>query len=358
MAEASVAASAPGRVNLIGEHTDYNDGFVLPTATPQRTRALLTPRPDRVVHASTANLEADRDASYRLGDERPGRGWLDYVQGVTHVLAQAGHRLGGFDLRLESDVPLGSGLSSSAALEISLLRALRQAFALDVDDLALARLGQRAENEFVGARVGIMDQMAAMFSDTTAALFLDTRSLEFRRVALPRDADLVVIHSGVVHRHAGNEYNARRADCERACQLLGVRALRDLTPDDLPRLDALPERIRRRARHVITENDRVVRFVRALEAGDVAQLGALLVASHASLRDDYEVSAPAVDLLVDVAREDDDVYGARITGGGFGGAVVLLARPGRGRAVGQRLLGPYAARSGEQPTLLIPDARG
>jgi galactokinase len=354
MPDHTFTASAPGRVNLIGEHTDYNDGFVLPTATPQRTRASLIRTADAIVRASTANIATDREGSYRLGHEAPGKGWLDYVQGVTHVLASAGYRLGGFDVKLESDVPLGSGLSSSAALEISLLRALCQAFALEIDDLTLARLGQRAENEFVGARVGIMDQMAAVFADTSAALFLDTRSLEFRRVPLPTNADLVVIHSGVIHRHADNEYNARRADCERACELLGVAALRDLTLADLPRLDALPERIKRRARHVITENDRVLRFVDALESGDVGQLGALFVASHRSLRDDYEVSAPAVDLLVDLAGADPDVYGARITGGGFGGAIVTLTRQDMGAAVGHRLLEAYTSRSGERPTLLIP----
>jgi galactokinase len=354
MAEREVAADAPGRVNLIGEHTDYNEGFVLPTATPQRTRVRLTPRTDDRVRAETAAHVSEPRAEFQLGHESPGRGWLDYVQGVARVAARAGLQLHGFDLHVASDVPVGSGLSSSAALEVSLLRALRDAFALDLDDLTLARLGQRAENEFVGAHVGIMDQMAATFADTSAALFLDTRSLRFERVALPSNADLVVIHSGVRHALAGGEYNQRRADCEEACRLLGVAALRDLTPADLPRLDALPDRIRRRARHVITEDDRVLRFVDALASDDLPTLGALLLASHASLRDDYEVSVPAVDRLVELAQADPDVYGARITGGGFGGAVVMLARQGRGRDVGQRLLGPYAEQTGEPPQLLVP----
>ena len=356
MAEREVVADAPGRVNLIGEHTDYNDGFVLPTATPQRTRVTLTPRHDDRVRAETSAHVPEAHAEYRLGQETPGLGWLDYVQGITRLIAETGHQVHGFDLRVDSEVPVGSGLSSSAALGVSLLRALRTAFDLDLDDLALARLVQRGENEFVGAHVGIMDPIAATFADTSAALFLDTRSLRFERVALPPNADLVVIHSGVRHALAGGEYNQRRADCEQACRLLGVAALRDLTLADLPRLDALPQRIRRRARHVITEDDRVLRFVEALARDDLHTLGALLLASHASLRDDYEVSVPAVDRLVELAEADADVYGARITGGGFGGAVVMLARQGTGGDVGRRLLGPYAEQTGETPQLLVPAA--
>jgi len=356
MAEGSIRADAPGRVNLIGEHTDYNDGFVLPTATPQRTRATIRPRGDRAVHARSANVPHARPEpeTYQLGAETPGRGWLDYVQGVTAILAADGHHLDGFDLAIDSDVPLGSGLSSSAALEVSLLRGLRQAFSLQFDDRAMARLGQRVENDFVGARVGIMDQMAATFADERTALFIDTRSLTFQQVPLPPGADLVVVHSGVAHEHAGGEYNARRADCERACALLGVPSLRDLTAADLPRLAVLPAQVARRARHVITEDERVLRFVAALEQSDVAELGALLYASHASLRDDYDVSAPEVDLIVELARADPDVYGARITGGGFGGAVVMLTRPGTGRAVGERIIPEYQRRAGRTGTLLIP----
>jgi galactokinase len=198
--------------------------------------------------------------------------------------------------------------------------------------------------------------MAATFADTSAALFLDTRSLEFHRVALPRSADLLVIHSGVRHGLITSEYNQRRADCEQAASLLGVAALRDLAPADLPRLDVLPERIKRRARHVITEDERVLRFVDALADDDLATLGSLLLASHASLRDDFEVSVPAVDRLVELAQADPAVYGARITGGGFGGAVVMLAQRGTGGAVGRRLLGPYAQQTGETPQLLVPAA--
>jgi galactokinase len=353
----AVTADAPGRVNLIGEHTDYNGGFVLPTAIPQRCRVELAPRPGgRVRVWSSAGDAAAGPLSYRLGEETRTGGWLDYVQGITYVLRGDGHRLDGFDARLDSAVPLGSGLSSSAALSVSLMRALRQAFGLDLDDVRLARLGQRSENEFVGAQVGIMDPMAASLADEGTALFLDARSLAFERVPLPADADLVVLHSGVAHNHAAGDYNTRRAECERAGALLGVGLLRDLGPAELPRVEALPEPLRRRARHVVTENERVGRAVAAMRGGDLARLGELFYASHASMRDDYEVSVPEIDLIVELARGDAAVYGARLTGGGFGGSVVMLARHGQGRAAAERIAAEYARRSGHRPKVLVPEA--
>jgi galactokinase len=350
-----VHADAPGRVNLIGEHTDYNGGFVLPTAIPQSTRVEIARRPDDLVQAlSTGVPDAAGIVSYRLGAEKAGRGWLDYVQGVTHVLRSAGHPLHGFDLRIASAVPIGSGLSSSAALEVSLLRGLRSAFSLAIDDVQLARLGQRAENEFVGAQCGIMDQMAASLADTHTALFLDARSLEYQRVPLPAGADLIVLNSGVAHDHAAGDYNTRRAECEQASRLLGVSQLRDLGLADLPRLDAIPEPFRRRARHVVTENDRVLKAVAALRRGDLNYLGELFHESHRSMRDDYEVSVAEIDLIVEIAHDNSQVYGARLTGGGFGGSVVMLAHAGTGPAVAQRIARPYAAISGRTPTILVP----
>src|SRR5581483_143906 len=224
--------------------------------------------------------------TYKLGAEIPTRDWLDYVQGVTRILASEGHPLKGFDARIVSSVPLGSGLSSSASLTVSLMRALRSAFALQLDDLTLAQIGQRVENEFVGARVGIMDPMAASLADEGTALFLDARSLQYQRVPLPKGADLVVLHSGVVHRHAAGDYNTRRRECEQACTLLGVRQLRDLSSSDLPRISQLPEPLNRRARHVVTEDDRVLAAVEAMRADDLVRLGLLFYASHASMRDD------------------------------------------------------------------------
>jgi galactokinase len=348
----AVTADAPGRVNLIGEHTDYNGGFVLPTAIPQRTRVELAPRPDRTVRAWSSAAETRQ---YTLGAEAPGQGWLDYVQGVTRLLAADGHTLGGFDVRITSTVPVGSGLSSSAALTVSVMRALRNLFALRLDDVQVARLGQRVENEFVGARVGIMDPMAASLADAGTALFLDARSLHFERVPLPAGADLIVVASGVSHRlAAGGGYNTRRAECERACEVLGVGQLRDLGAADLGRIDTLPAPLNRRARHVVTENDRVLAAVAALGAGDLARLGGLFYASHASMRDDYEVSIPEIDLLVDLARADGAIYGARLTGGGFGGSVVMLGHAGAGAAAADRIARAYAARSGQTPRVLVP----
>jgi galactokinase len=352
-----VKAEAPGRVNLIGEHTDYNGGFVLPTAIPQRTQVELAPRPDRAVQvwsAAKAKSNGGR-ASYTLGAETPRHDWVDYVQGITQVLCGLGHKLGGFDARIESRVPLGSGLSSSASLSVSLLRALRRAFALELDDVQIAKIGQRAENEFVGARVGIMDPMAASLADEGTALFLDARSLAFERVLLPAGADLLVIHSGVVHQHAAGDYNTRRAECEQACRLLGVEQLRDLTSADLARVNKLPEPQARRARHVVTENERVVAAVAAMRAGDVARLGELFYQSHDSMREDYQVSVPEIDLLVALGRQDPAILGARLTGGGFGGSVVLLARAGEGAVAARRVAEAYAARPGCRPKVLVPE---
>jgi galactokinase len=352
-----VSGEAPGRVNLIGEHTDYNGGFVLPIAIPQRTRVRLRPRDDQTVEARSTGV-APEASTYQLGNETPGAGWVDYLQGVTWALAEAGFSLRGFAATISSDVPPGSGLASSAALEVALLRALRQAFSLDLDDLKLALLAQRAENEFVGARVGIMDQLAANLADTHSALFIDTRDLRYERVPWPADAELVVIHSGVTHalRAGGGDYNTRRAECEQAAERLGVHHLRDLNVDDLPRVEELPEPLNRRARHVVTENARVLEAVEALRRGELDRLGSLFVASNASMRDDYEVSTSEVDLLVELACAQPEVFGARLTGGGFGGAVIALVRQGQAPLVGQRVCDTYAARSGCRPMLLVPPA--
>jgi galactokinase len=349
-----VRASAPGRVNLIGEHTDYNGGFVLPTVIPQRTTVELATRKGGAVRAVSLDVGKTAPFEYIVGTEaRRGR-WTDYLQGITWVLAKAGFAVGGADIRIESTVPLGSGLSSSAALEIALLRAFREAFMLPIEDVQMALFAKQAENEFVGAPVGVMDQMACTLVSDGEALFLDTRSLDWAIVPMPASVELIVLNSGVAHNHAKGDYRTRRAECESAARRLGVAALRDLDLPDLPRIMELPEPLGRRARHVVTEDARVLAAVRALREGDAETLGALFHASHESMRDDYEVSVPEVDVIVALARALPDVYGARLTGGGFGGSVVMLARPGTSRDVARRVATDYSAKTGRTGTVLVP----
>jgi galactokinase len=350
-----VVGTAPGRVNLIGEHTDYNGGFVLPTTIPQRTRVELTRRPDHCARIwSAGHSQDDHFREYTLGHEAKTGDWLDYVQGVTRALRDHGCEVAGFEARIFSAVPEGSGLSSSAALEVSLLRALCDAFSLPIDGVQIAQLGQRAENDFVGAHVGIMDQMAASLADDSSALFLDTRSLEFRRVPLPRDADLLVIHSGISHSNVSGEYNRRRAECEEACRLLGVEQLRECSIDDLDRVARLPKPLNHRARHVVTENARVLDAVQALERDDIQELGRLFKASHESMRNDYEVTVAEIDALVELAADEDEVFGARMTGGGFGGSIVALTTPGEAERAGQRVVERYASRTGQTGRIFVP----
>jgi galactokinase len=348
-----VRADAPGRVNLIGEHTDYHDGFVLPCAVPQRTEATLEVRTDITVRAWSAQIGPE-PIEFEVGREVRRGDWSDYIQGLTRVLAQLGYRVGGFDLRLQSDVPLGSGLSSSAALEVATLRALRAAFDLPLDDVALARAAQRAEVEFVGAPVGIMDQMASSLAGERDALFLDTRSLEFERVPLPDTLDLLVINSGVAHQHVGGDYVTRRRESEDAARLLGVERLRDAGPDALDRLSALPPILSRRARHIITENTRVHAARAALLDRDLPRLGVLFHESHVSMRDDYEITVPEIDLLVKLAETHPQVFGARMTGGGFGGSIVVAAAAGAGAAIASNVSAEYSQRTGRDATILLP----
>jgi galactokinase len=353
--EPQATAAAPGRVNLIGEHTDYSEGFVLPTVIPRETRVEIAARATELVRVFSAARSADGVLEYELGGEQRGRGWLDYVQGVTCALRGAGHALEGFDARIDSDVPLGAGLSSSAALSVALLRALRTVLPLELGDVALARTARASETDFVGAPVGLMDQMASSLCRPGEALFIDMRSLQFERIPLPA-ADIVVIDSAVPHANAGSAYRQRRQECERAAAGLGVRVLRDVPEARLPDLARLPEVEARRARHVITENARVHRAAAALRGGDLAQLGRLLDASHASLRDDFEASCPELDLLVELARAQPATFGARMTGGGFGGSMLALARAGEGSRVAQRVCAEYERRSARHPSWLVMPA--
>ncbi|MES2962864.1 MAG: galactokinase [Bdellovibrionota bacterium] len=350
----TIEAISNGRVNLIGEHTDYNDGWVLPTAIPQATRVRLTPREDMMVIGRTALRGGDE--RYEIGSERARAVWIDYVQGATKILHEEGHPIKGFEIEVASTVPTGSGLSSSAALEVATLKALREAYALKLDDPELARIGQRIENEFVGARVGIMDQMACALARFGEALFLDTKSLEFERIKIPMDElGLIVINSGVVHSNSGGDYNTRRAECEKACAQLGIPSLRHTSIEEVESSRNLGPTEKKRARHVVTENARVHAAVAALKKGDLATLGRLFYESHASMRDDYAVSVQEIDLLVELCREQTGVFGARLTGGGFGGSIVALAEKGRGGAVAREVVARYGAKVSTRATILVSE---
>jgi galactokinase len=346
-------AEAPGRVNLIGEHTDHHCGFVLPTVLPQATQVALRRREDRTVRAFSAALGGEADV-FTIGTEQPGRGWLDYVQGVTCVLREHGVLPPGFDVRIESSLPVGAGVSASAALVVSLIRALRALCDLPLDDLEIARLAHRVETHFVGAQVGIVDQMACSLGRPGQILLIDTRDRSVECIAWPARAELVVLDSGIPRPHAGADDVGRRRESFAAAEALGVEHLRDVDTAALPAIDALPEPLARRARHVVTENARVLAAAQALRDGALDTAGRLFAASHASMRDDYEVSTLDVDRLVALAQTDPAIHGARMTGGGFGGAVVMLARAGEGRAAAERVVAAYEAQTGRQAGILAP----
>ncbi|GAA2251479.1 MULTISPECIES: galactokinase [Kitasatospora] len=324
------AWTAPGRVNLIGEHTDYNDGFVLPIALPHTTRVSARRREDGRLRLYSAQGDGTI-TDLPLDGLAPGAvaSWAGYPAGVFWALAEAGHPVGGADLYIDSDVPSGAGLSSSAALECATAAALNDLYGLGLSAPELALIAQRAENAFVGVPCGAMDQMASACCTSGAALFLDTRTLEQRHVPLDLEAAglrLLVIDTRVKHDLGDGAYAALRAGCERAAHLLGLPALRDLAPDGLAAaLDRLPGELRPLVRHVVTENRRVTETVDHLVRGEIAALGPVLTAGHASLRDDYRVSCPETDLAVEAAVAAG-ALGARMTGGGFGGSVIALAQ--------------------------------
>lgn len=340
-----VHESAPGRVNLLGEHTDYNDGYMLPVATPQRTEVALGASRDGQFTLYSATL----DASVRFGHGAaapPGFG--RYIEGCIGLVEQAGISVPPLRVYVQTSLPVGAGLSSSAALEVAMLRALRSLLGLPFDDVALARMGQQAEVQYAKVNCGIMDQMASSLADQDHMLFIDARTLAFRLQPLPPDSELIVIDSGVPRTLAGSKYNERRAECDEAARALGVAALRDV--DEPGRVEALPSPLRERARHVVHEN---LRVLEAAAGADAARFGALMNASHASLRDDYAVSVPALDCLAEILRDQPAVYGARLTGAGFGGACVALCRAGAGAAAGAAALARYNA-GGMQGSLLVP----
>jgi len=321
---------APGRVNLIGEHTDYNDGFVMPAAIGFSTFVTVSPREGRKLSLFSENFSEEVEFDLDDPNPQPTEHWSDYPRGVAVTLERAGYRLSGASLRIRGEVPIGSGLSSSAAIEVATCYALLANSALGVDPVKMAQLCQRAENEFVGMRCGIMDQFVSCCGQTGKALMLDCRSLDYKLLPLPQNARLVICNTTVKHALAAGKYNIRRAECEAgvrhfAQSLPNVRALRDVTEPDLKHYgNDLSEVIYRRCRHVITENARVLEAAKALERGDLEVFGRLMTESHHSLRDDYEVSCKELDVMVDLAQEVRGVYGARMTGGGFGGCTINL----------------------------------
>src|SRR5215204_4163862 len=350
---------APGRVNLIGEHTDYNDGFVMPAALDFSTWVRLSPLDQRTLQIFSENFNEKVEVD--LEDQKlAARGhWSDYPIGVAVALERAGHRLRGAKLQIRGDVPIGSGLSSSAAIEVSTACALAANSGLKIDARELALLCQRAENEFVGARVGIMDQFISLFGQAQKALLLDCRSLDFEQLPLPDNVRLIICNTMVKHELASSAYNERRAQCEAGVRLLAqfypsVRALRDVTIEQLEQhRSELPEVIFRRCRHVITENARVIEAGEALQQHDLIRFGVLMGASHVSLREDYEVSSDELDRMVELAEKIDGVYGARMTGGGFGGSTVNLVREEKADEFRARVAEGY-----EQVTKLKPEIYG
>ena len=341
---------APGRVNLIGEHTDYNDGFVLPCAIDYETCVAIGRRTDNLVHVVAADYGNQRDL-FSLDKpitHHPDQRWSDYIRGVVKCLQERGHALRGLNLVVSGNVPQGAGLSSSASLEVAIGQAFKEAQGLDISQAEIALNGQQAENQFVGCNCGIMDQMISASGEKDHALLLDCRSLETRLIPMPSNLAVLIVNSNVRRGLVDSEYNTRRQQCEAAARHYGVKALRDL---DLAALEAgkggLDEVSYRRARHVVGENTRTLAAADALASGDLARLGELMGQSHAAMRDDFEITVPAIDGLVEIIKAQiGSEGGVRMTGGGFGGCVVAVLRPEKVAAAIAAVEAEYQARFG------------
>ena len=354
-------ARAPGRVNLIGEHTDYNEGFVMPAAIDFYTSVAISPRSDTKINVRSQSFE---DAlSFDLNDGfRPQHNWSDYVVGVIDQIKRSGECLRGANILVRGEVPIGAGLSSSAAIEVAVAFALLNAEHVAIDRKKLALLCQRAENEFVGMRCGIMDQFISCNGRRDHALMLDCRSLEFKLLPLAPSARMVICNTMVKHQHASGEYNQRRAACEEGVRILrqhlpGIHTLRDVSPEQLEQhRESLPSMIYRRCRHVVTENARVERAAEVLQDSDLRAFGSLMAESHRSLRDDYEVSCRELDVMVAIATRQAGVYGARMTGGGFGGCTINLVASEHAETFRKHVATEYEAATGLKPDVYIASA--
>ena len=353
----SFIVRAPGRVNLIGEHTDYNDGFVMPLAIDRAAFISLRPRADKRVLAISLDMDDRRE--FALDDlRRPAKPeWIDYLVGVAWSLAERGHALRGWEGVVSGDVPIGAGLSSSASLELATARAFYCVSNFAWDAAAMALACQRAENEWLGVNCGIMDQMISASGVQDRALLIDCRSLETHSAPLPPGTAVVILDTGTRRGLVDSKYNERRQQCEAAARHFGVAALRDISSAEFTeRAHELDELSRARARHVITENERTLRAREAMQAGEAGALGKLMIESHISLRDDFEVSSPALDAIVNCANADESCFGARMTGAGFGGCAVALVAAEGAPAFVERVSKCYIAAAGNQPTLYITRA--
>jgi galactokinase len=351
--EPTAVVRAPGRVNLIGEHTDYNDGFVLPMAIDRAVWIALRPSPDQEIRVHS--LEFDETRTFTIEEvrdkdsSREDAGWIEYLKGIAWAMQEAGYTLRAWEGVLAGDVPIGAGLSSSAALEMATLRAFTLISELPWDAVAMAKLGQRAENKWVGVNCGIMDQMISSAGKAGHALLIDCRSLETQLVPLPPGTVAVVMDTATRRELADSAYNERRAQCEAAAQFFGVPALRDVSLVHFEaRADELDALTCRRARHVITENERTLQASHSMREGDAVKLGRLMNESHQSLRDDFEVSSEALNTMVEYARRTDGCYGARLTGAGFGGCAVALVRADKADAFAVTVGADYECATGNR----------
>jgi galactokinase len=357
--EAEAAAYAPGRVNLIGEHTDYNEGFVLPAAVDRGVAVAARPVPGDAFTLHAVDLGAR--CSFPRGPLKrdPEHTWADYFKGVVWALCERGIDVPACEAVITGDIPRGAGLSSSAAYEVATVLLLRALGRFELTSLEVAKLARQAENGFVGVACGIMDQMASTFGAGSGALLLDCRSLAHESVEIPSGLSIVVAGTGVHHSLASSEYNKRRAECEEGVRILsslqpGARSLRDLQPGDEQRFFALlPPVVRRRCRHVVSENARVLAAVTAMRSGDVAQLRTLMAESHASLRDDYQVSCPELDVLVELALAMPICQGARLTGAGFGGSTINLVETAAVEPFSAEIAAEYRRRTGRAAEIYV-----
>lgn len=342
---------APGRLNLIGEHTDYNDGFVLPAAIDKATFVAASPRTDRTLIAESLDFEGSISVNLDERSAQVRTDWGKYVQGVALVLEASGYKLSGADLLIASDIPLGAGLSSSAALEVCVAFALAGIAGHTIAGMNLAQIGQAAEHKYGGVMSGIMDQFASVHGQAGRVLFLDCRSLEWSVIPLA-NAAFVICNTKTKHDLADGEYNKRRSECEQAAAILGKRSLRDVTVADIENIPSnTPTVLKKRARHVVTENARVLAAVAALKSGELKEVGDLINESHESLRDDFEVSCPELNTMVAVARRQPGVLGARMMGGGFGGCTINLMLPEAREEFISNVVREYHNETGIEPEL-------